>query len=70
MSKNSGTRNHPKTTITIDIEWNNTQVNLVKKLLKVDTFEKSLEVYLRHALVWSPVGGAIKQFQVTANEEE
>jgi len=75
MMKNSG-RSKSKTSLTapvslsIRINWNERQVQTLKKIINTEDFTRYLELYLRNAIVWSAVGTAIQLLEVTANEEE
>jgi hypothetical protein len=75
MMKNSG-KSKSKTSLTapvslsIRINWNERQVQTLKKIIATDDFTRYLELYLRNAIVWSAVGTAIQLLEVTANEEE
>ena len=75
MMKNSG-KSKTKTSLTapvslsIRINWNERQVQTLKKIIATDDFTRYLELYLRNAIVWSAVGTAIQLLEVTANEEE
>jgi hypothetical protein len=73
--KNSG-KSKSKTSLTapvslsIRINWNERQVQTLKKIINTDDFTRYLELYLRNAIVWSAVGTAIQLLEVTATEEE
>lgn len=73
--KNSG-KSKPKTSLTapvslsIRINWNERQVQTLKKIINTEDFTRYLELYLRNAIVWSAVGTAIQLLEVTATEEE
>jgi len=75
MMKNSG-KSKSKTSLTapvslsIRINWNERQVQTLKKIINTEDFTRYLELYLRNAIVWSAVGTAIQLLEVTANEEE
>jgi hypothetical protein len=75
MMKNSG-RSKSKTSLTapvslsIRINWNERQVQTLKKIINTEDFTRYLELYLRNAIVWSAVGTAIQLLEVTATEEE
>ena len=72
---NSGQRK-TKTSLTapvslsIRINWNERQVQTLKKIINTEDFTRYLELYLRNAIVWSAVGTAISLLEVTATEEE
>ena len=72
---NSGQRK-TKTSLTapvslsIRINWNERQVQTLKKVINTEDFTRYLELYLRNAIVWSAVGTAISLLEVTATEEE
>jgi hypothetical protein len=75
MMKNSGkSKSKPSLTapvsLSIRINWNERQVQTLKKIINTDDFTRYLELYLRNAIVWSAVGTAIQLLEVTANEEE
>jgi hypothetical protein len=55
--------------LTIDIQWDEKQVALVKKLISHSSLEVMLRAYLQTILFWSPVGGAIKDMQITINQK-
>lgn len=73
--KNSG-KSKSKSSLTapvslsIRINWNERQVQTLKKIINTEDFTRYLELYLRNAIVWSAVGTAIQLLEVTANEEE
>ena len=73
--KNSG-KSKSKSSLTapvslsIRINWNERQVQTLKKIINTDDFTRYLELYLRNAIVWSAVGTAIQLLEVTATEEE
>jgi hypothetical protein len=73
--KNSG-RSKSKSSLTapvslsVRINWNERQVQTLKKIIATDDFTRYLELYLRNAIVWSAVGTAIQLLEVTATEEE
>jgi hypothetical protein len=72
---NSGQRK-TKTSLTapvslsIRINWNERQVQTLKKIINTEDLTRYLELYLRNAIVWSAVGTAIQLLEVTATEEE
>ena len=72
---NSG-RRKTKTSLTapvslsIRINWNERQVQTLKKIINTEDFTRYLELYLRNAIVWSAIGTAISLLEVTATEEE
>lgn len=72
---NSG-RRKPKPSLTapvslsIRINWNERQVQPLKKIINTEDLTRYLELYLRNAIVWSAVGTAISLLEVTATEEE
>jgi len=72
---NSGQRK-TKTSLTapvslsIRINWNERQVQTLKKIINTEDFTRYLELYLRNAIVWSAIGTAISLLEVTATEEE
>ena len=55
--------------LSIRINWNERQVQTLKKIINTDDFTRYLELYLRNAIVWSAVGTAISLLEVTATEE-
>lgn len=73
--KNSG-KSKSKSSLTapvslsIRINWNERQVQTLKKIINTEDFTRYLELYLRNAIVWSAVGTAIQLLEVTATEEE
>lgn len=75
MMKNSG-KSKSKSSLTapvslsIRINWNERQVQTLKKIINTEDFTRYLELYLRNAIVWSAVGTAIQLLEVTATEEE
>lgn len=56
--------------ISIRINWNERQVQTLKKIINTEDFTRYLELYLRNAIVWSAVGTAIQLIEVTATEED
>jgi hypothetical protein len=73
--KNSGNRKSKSSltapvSLSVRINWNERQVQTLKKIIATDDFTRYLELYLRNAIVWSAVGTAIQLLEVTATEEE
>ena len=56
--------------LSIRINWNERQVQTLKKVINTEDFTRYLELYLRNAIVWSAVGTAISLLEVTTTTEE